>query len=84
MPTNKNRKSFIARIQINKKRKGPKAKAIVYRIKQNIPVFIGDFDFQGMFPTAGYRDAKIELFLKYHGHVLAGHTVGNEFLLNVI
>ena len=82
--TTKNRKSFIAVIQISKKRKGPRVKARIYRIKQNIPVFIGDVDYLEMFPNAGHRDAKIELFLKYHGHVLAGHTEGNEFLLNVV
>lgn len=73
----KNRKSFLAVIQ-------PKDKqARVYRIKKNEPELIG-FMQHIRINTVDKRDKDIVWFLKYNGYVLSNHSVGNEFILNVV
>ena len=81
---NKNRKSFMAVIQVDTKKRKPRASARIYRIKQNRPVFLDHVYFPHMFCTQAERDDFIIRGLLYNGHVLAGHSRGVDFNLEVV
>lgn len=91
MSVNKNRKSFLAVIKINNKKRVPSAIAVLYRIKKNIPgkplgrINLGrQFKPGQMFKSEAERDQRVIDFLKYNGHVLAGHFRGGQFILTVV
>ena len=74
----------MAVIQIDTKKRKPRASARIYRIKQNKPVFLEHVYFPHMFCSQGERDALILHCLKYNGHLPVGHTNGVEFALEVV
>lgn len=84
MKTNKNRKSFMAVIQVDTKKRKPRASARIYRIKQNKPVFLAHIYFPHMFCTQVERDEFIMRSLRYNGHVLACHSRYVDFNLEVV
>lgn len=76
----KNRKLFIAAIQSN----GNEPGARVYRIKRNKPDYIGFVGFITSPTSTAIRDNLIIDFLKYNGHVLASHSIDDQFIMEVV
>ena len=76
----KNKKAFIAVMQIKKK----KIRARIYRVKRNRTKNLGFIKFKKMPVSVQERDDLVIEFLRYKGHVGVMSVLGVDFSLETV